>query len=101
MPVLVGAAQRLPCRLLAARVPQEGADQQRRRLHETARRKGRAVSPVRLALCGWAVLLTNVPPDRLTLREARGVARARWRIELLFTLWKRESQLDQWRTANP
>ena len=104
-PVRVGATQRLACRLLhpegTRRVPQEVADQRRRRLRATARRKGETVSPTRLALCGWTVLLTNVPPDRLTLREALVVLRARWQIELLFKLWKSHHALDEWRTANP
>ena len=64
LPVAVGAEQRLPARLLAVRVPQEVADQRRRRLRETARRKGQAVSPARLAayrvsrsaLSPWAAL---------------------------------------------
>lgn len=100
-PVVVGAEQRLPARLLAVRVPQAVADQRRRRLRETARRTGAAVSRTRLALCGWTVLLTNLPPDRLTLREALALLRARWQIELLFKLWKSHQQVDEWRTANP
>lgn len=101
MPVRVGARQRLACRLLAVRVPREVADQRRRRLHATARAKGRAVSPARLALCDWTVLIANVPPERLTLREALALARARWQIELLFKLWKSQQHIDEWRTANP
>lgn len=107
-PVLLGARRRLPppcgghgCRLLAARVPQEVADQRRRRLKAVAQAKGRAVSPERLALCDWTVLLTNVPLARLTLREALALARARWQIERLFKRWKSQQQVDAWRTANP
>jgi hypothetical protein len=100
-PVLLGARQRLACRLLAVRVPQEVADQRRRRLKAAARAKGRAVSPDRLALCDWTILLTNVPPDRLTRREALALARARWQIERLFKRWKGQQHVDAWRTANP
>ncbi len=97
----LGVRQRVPARLLAVRVPQEVADQRRRRLRATARDQGRAVSADRLALCAWTVLLTNVPPDRLTLREALALARARWQIELLFKLWKSHLRVDEWRSANP
>jgi hypothetical protein len=100
-PVLLGAQQHLPVRLLAARVPQGIADERRRRLRAAARVKGRAVSATRLRLCGWTVLLTNVPADRLTLREALVLARARWQIELLFKLWKGHLRVDEWRSANP
>jgi hypothetical protein len=36
----LGAKQHLPCRLLGARVPQEGAAQRRRRLRQDAQRRG-------------------------------------------------------------
>ena len=101
LPVEVGVSERVPCRLLAVRVPQEVADQRRRRLYEAARKKGQAVSRERLALCAWTVLITNVPSAVLTLREALVLARARWQIELLFKLWKSHNQIAEWRTANP
>lgn len=99
--VRLGVSERLAARLLAVRVPQEVADQRRRRLQEDARKKGQAVSQERLALCAWTVLVTNVPPERLTVREALVLARARWQIELLFKQWKSHHQVDEWRTANP
>jgi hypothetical protein len=101
LPIRLGVRRRLPARLLAVPVPQEVADQRRRRLRETARRKGRTVSPERLALCGWTVLATNVPADRLTLGEALVLARARWQVELLFKLWKDHNRVDEWRSAKP
>ncbi len=101
LPVRLGVRQRLPARLLAARVPQEVADQRRRRVRAAARDKGGTASADRLALCAWTVFLSNVPPDRLTLREALVLARARWQIELLFKLWKGHQRVDEWRSANP
>ncbi len=99
--VRLGARQRLPARLLAARVPQEVADQRRRRARAAARDKGRTASAAHLALCAWTILLTSVPVDRLTLREALVLARARWQIELLFKRWKSHQRVDAWRSANP
>lgn len=99
--VRLGARQRLPARLLAARVPQEIADQRRRRLRAAARDKGRTASAAHLALCAWTIFLTSVPADRLTLREALTLARARWQIEVLFKLWKSHQRVDEWRSANP
>lgn len=100
-PVLLGARHRLPVRLLAVRVPQEVADQRRRRLRTTARDQGRTVSAARLALCAWTVLITNVPAAQLTVQEALVLTRARWQIELLFKCWKQQQQVDEWRTTNP
>jgi len=85
--VTLGEAQRLPARLLAVRVPQEVAATRRRRLRDAARKKGRQVSATRLALASWTLLVTNVPGDRWTLREALVLAHVRWQIELLFKLF--------------
>ncbi len=100
-PVQLGVRQRLSARLLAARVPQEVADQRRRRLRATARAKGGTASAAQLALCAWTVFVSNVPLALLTLGEAVVLARARWQIELLFKLWKGHLRVDEWRSANP
>jgi IS4 transposase len=83
------------------RVPQEVADQRRRRLRATARDRGRTSSAARLAWCDWAILVTNVPPDMLSGREALLLARARWQIELLFKLWKSHGHIDGSRSGKP
>ena len=99
--VRVGEAHRLPARLLAVRVPQAVADERRRRLRATARKKGRMVSARRLALAAWTMLVTNVPSDRLTVGEALVLGRARWQIELLFKLWKSHGRVDESRSLKP
>jgi hypothetical protein len=101
LPIQLGATQRLPARLLAVRVPQEVADQRRRRLRETAQRKGQPVSARRLALAAWTILVTNVPPEWLDLREALVLARTRWQIELLFKLWKSHGRVAASRSTKP
>src|SRR5438128_8884689 len=101
LPIALGAQQRLPARLLAVRVPQEVADQRRRRLRATARDRGRTPSAARLAWCDWTLLVTNTPPELLSLREALVLARARWQIELLFKLWKSHGHIDESRSGKP
>jgi hypothetical protein len=100
-PVLVGARERLPLRLLTSPVPPEVADQRRRRIHAEAQRRGQTPTKDRLALAAWTILVTTVPPAQLSLPEALVLLRARWQIELLFKLWKERGALDTWRTANP
>lgn len=100
-PILVGQQQRVPCRLLAARVPPEVAASRRRKLHEEARHKGQAVSRARLALADWTLLVTNVPPELLTPAEAQVLLACRWQVELLFKLWKSHGQVDQSRSQQP
>jgi Transposase DDE domain len=99
VPVLVGKCQQLKARLLAVRVPQEVADQRRRRLISEAKRKGQMVSSERLALADWTIFITNVPVEMLSLAEALIVARARWQIELLFKLWKSHGRIDESRSG--
>jgi hypothetical protein len=99
--VTLGERQRLASRLLAVRVPQDVADARRRRLRKAARDKGRQVSGTRLALAAWTIFVTNVPTERLTLREALVLGRMRWQIELLFKLWKSQGHVDESRSTKP
>jgi len=100
-PVLLGQTYRLPARLLVVRVPSEVAKQRRSRLQAEAQRRGQAGSQVRMAAADWTIYLTNVPADRLTLREALALGHARWQIELVFKLWKSHGGIDASRSAHP
>ena len=99
--VTIGAKQRIPVRLLALRVPQEVADQRRRRLREAHRAKGKVPNARTLALLAWTIAITTVPVERLSLAEALVLFRARWQIEVLFKVWKSQGQVDSWRSQQP
>ena len=99
--IAVGRKDPLPCRLLAKRVPPEVAAKRRKRLREKAVRKGRRVSQERWELAAWTVYITNVPIEKLSLKEALVLGRCRWQIELLFKLWKNEGHIDESRSAKP
>ena len=101
LPILLGATQRLPCRLLVERVPEAVARKRRERLLKAARRKGTKVSATKLTLCAWTLYVTNTPVEKLTLVEALALGRARWQIELLFKLWKEHGRLDESRGGKP
>lgn len=101
IPVEIGAKHRLRARLLAVRVPEEVANRRRQRLNEDARRKGQTASKRSLALANWTILITNVPREKLLLKEALVLARVRWQIELLFKLWKQHGVIDEWRSDKP
>lgn len=76
------------CRFMAVRCPPEVAARRRRKMLETARRKGRTVSQKRLILCDWTILISNVPAETLTFAQAWELYCSRWQIELLFKRWK-------------
>lgn len=97
----LGVKHRIPCRLLIRRVPQEVAEQRRRRMRENGRVRGQTVSAERLALAEWTIVVTNVPTETLSLKEALILLRIRWQVELLFKLWKSHAKIDEWRSQNP
>lgn len=101
IPVYVGGKQQVFCRLLASLVPQEVADQRRQRIKESYRKKGRQPSAKLLQLVAWTLVLTNVPQDKLSLKEALVLLKIRWQIKLLFKLWKSYLFIDQWTSQNP
>lgn len=104
IPILLGFKDRLPCRLLAVRVPPQVVEQRRRRLRQRMAkdaRNGSTPSKKQLAFTEWTVFVTNAPANLLSLDEALIIARARWQIELLFKLWKSHGKIDEWRTKKP
>lgn len=99
--VEVGAKAKLRVRLLAEQVPEAVARKRQDRLRRQASKKGRPVSAEGLELCRWNVLITNVPAEMLSLREAQVLRRVRWQIELVFKVFKSEGQLDESRGRKP
>jgi hypothetical protein len=101
VPLRLGATHRLPCRLVAFRVPKPVAAKRRRRLLKKAQRKSRTASPTALALCDWNVFLTTVPTSLAGAAAVSVLARLRWQIELLFKLWKSDAHLAEVRSSKP
>lgn len=101
MQVTLGVKERIPCRILAFRVSDEVANERRRKLNETARRKRKTVSSKVLKLSNWTVFCTNIPSEVLSIEESIVLMRTRWQIELVFKLWKSEGRIDEWRSEKP
>jgi hypothetical protein len=102
LPVTLGSSARVPARLIAFRLDGQTAAARRRRLQKvTKRKRGRAVSPQRLALGAWDIAITNAPSELLSAEECRVLLRARWQIELLFKRWKSEGTIDASRSQQP
>jgi hypothetical protein len=93
LPILLGSAERLACRLIVLRVPQEMADRRRQVAYEKARKHGRAPSREHLDWCDWTIFVTNGPAELLSWKEVVVLYRARWQIELMFKLWKSHNHL--------
>lgn len=95
LPILLGAAERLACRLVALAAPPEVAARRRQRAYERARDRGRVPSAAHLAACGWTAFVTDRPAESLTWKEVVVLYRARWQVELLFKLWKSHGRLGR------
>lgn len=101
VPIQIGAKHLLPCRLIVQRVPQEVAEQRRRRLRDYARKKQVPLRAETLALAAWTLVITNIPEGSLSIDEVLLLLRVRWQVELLFKLWKDRAKVDEWRSQNP
>lgn len=99
--IRLGERARLRCRLLAARVPPEVVRRRQEKLRQEAAAQSRNLSPEVLALAHWTVFVTNAPTALLSPDEALEIGRARWQIELLFKLWKRDGQIDESTSQKP
>ncbi len=92
---------RLSARLIAVPAASKVARHRRFKLKEQARKNKTQLSKTRLALCDWTLLITNAPPELISLEEAQVLASVRWQIELLFKLWKSQGRVDKSKSQKP
>lgn len=95
--VRIGSKVKTPVRLIALRLPKEVAAERRRQAKKKAKADGRRPTPPahRLALLDWAIFVTNVPPDLLSVEQVTLIYRLRWQIELIFKVWKSCGKLKE------
>ncbi len=81
--ILLGEAQRLGCRLIAWRLPEEQANLRRQKLRrDTKEKRGSEPCEGRLAWCDWTILVTSLPLEMLTPKEAVVLYRVHWQVEI-------------------
>lgn len=94
--ILLGKTQRLGCRLIAWRLPEEQANLRRQKLRqETKEKRGSEPCEGRMAFCDWTILVTSLPLEMLAPKEAVVLYRARWQVELLFKRWKSQGLIAE------
>lgn len=86
-PVLIGAKDKVPVRLVALRVPEQVAAARRRRMRNNRDRRLKP-GPETMALQDWNIFITNIDSDQLTAEQVARLYRCRWRIETVFKTWK-------------
>lgn len=87
LPVYIGQ-ERLPCRLLAYRLPDDVVKQRRRKASEEARKKGRMLTQEYLNWLAFGFYITNVSQQVWSSKVVGTVYRLRWQVELTFKNWK-------------
>ena len=86
-PVYIGQ-ERLPCRLLAYRLPADVVAQRRRKASAEARKKGRMLTQEYLNWLAFGWYITNVSQQVWASKVVGTVYRLRWQVELTFKIWK-------------
>lgn len=92
--VRLGRDQKLAVRLVAVPLPAAVAAERRRRAKQNRDRRCRP-NARHLALLGWAIFVTNVPPEKMTARTVAQVYGLRWRVETIFKAWKSHFRLTE------
>ncbi len=89
----------LKVRLVAARKSPAAAEQERRRLRQNAKRKGKTPDARSLEAAGWIILVTSL--DDVPANDILALYRLRWQIELAFKRLKSLAHLDQLPARKP
>jgi hypothetical protein len=92
---LVKDSRCLKVRLIAERVPEQVANERRRKAKKRAKKKGRQPTKKHLYLMNWSLYVTNAEREKLPTQVVSLVYRLRWYIELVFKSWKSYHGLAQ------
>ena len=94
IPVLVGAEQKVPMRLVAVPVPDSIANERRRKAKNNRDRHCNP-SEEALKLLGWEIFVTNVDNTVWASSDILEIYGIRWRIEIIFKTWKSHLSIKQ------
>lgn len=93
--LVVGMTKQLvECQLVAIRVPEEVANERRRKLKAKAKERGKnPPSKEYLARQNWTLLVTNLPESMADDNKIKELYLMRWRIEMIFKAGKSHTGL--------
>lgn len=98
--VMLGAEHMVPLRLVALPVPEQVANERRRKA-KTNRDKRLNPSKDHLELMAWNIFVTSVPSSIWSPETVQQVYRVRWRIEIIFKSWKSHFNLTKTTKGSP
>jgi hypothetical protein len=92
---------RFEVRLIAQRLPEDKAEEARRRARRASKKKGHTPSKETLFAAGYVLLVTNLPAVAWPIEQVLLLYRLRWQVELLFKRLKSILNLDHLRAKDP
>ncbi len=97
----IGQKERLPCRLIIYRLPEEIVNERIRKARKTATKKGRVLTQEQVAWLHFSFFITNVKKEIWPTGVIGTIYRIRWRIELIFKTWKSLLQIHVLKGTRP
>lgn len=90
----IGSKHRLKVRLVAILLPEKIADSRKRKAKNDRHSKVNHSEEYYQRL-EWCIFMTNVPSEVLDKQLIAKVYRLRWRIEIIFKVWKSKFEFDE------
>jgi len=87
--------KKVKTRLIIEKVPDDIANQKRRKLKTDKVNKRKVLSKGRLAFCDLNAFLTNTTKEQLSKDHVRASYGVRWQIEIYFKTWKSYMNIDK------
>lgn len=93
--VYLGEKEKLLTRLVLEKVPEQAANEKRRKLKTDKQNKRKAISKERLAFCDVNAFISNCSQEQLPNHLLRQCYSLRWQIEIMFKAWKSYFKIDK------
>ena len=93
--VYIGKIEKFPVRLVLEKIPEDIANERRRKLKINAHNKCRAITKERLIFCDVNAFITNCDEEQLPTDLIRQCYGLRWQIEIIFKAWKSIFKIDK------
>lgn len=98
--VYLGEKEKFPTRLVLEKVPDEIANEKRRKLKTDKQNKRKGISEERLVFCDVNAFVTNCTEEQLPNDLLRQCYSLRWQIEIMFKAWKSFFKIDKVKQMN-
>ncbi len=93
--IYLGVKEKVRCRMIAYKLPEEIANERiRKKKLEYKNKTGKAPSKKLLTSLKYAIFITNIPKEKVESKMIGTLYKIRWQIELIFKEFKSLMQID-------